>query len=145
MEQTKKRPVVSITRTECFNAAHRLHNDKFSDEKNKEIFGKCNNKNGHGHNYTVEISLEGPVDPDTGMVVNLITVKDCIQNILKELDHKNLDLDVEYFKNVVSSAENIAIYIWDKMAETLPDASLLKEVKLHETSKNVVVYRGKTL
>lgn len=136
------RPVVSVRRIETFSAAHRLHNAKFSDEKNREIFGKCNNPNGHGHNYTVEVTLEGTVDEDTGMVINLVDLKQYIGDVLKTLDHKNLDLDVEYFKNVVSTAENIVVYIWEKMAEKLPDARLLKELTLHETGKNVVVYRG---
>lgn len=137
-----KRPIVSVTRREGFNAAHRLHNNKLSDQENREIFGKCNNKNGHGHNYFVEITVEGPVDPDTGMVLNLTGLKRDIQRIIEGLDHKNLDLDVEYFKNVVSSAENIAVYFWDKLNPTVP-AGLLKEVKLYETSKNIAVYRGK--
>lgn len=140
--ESKTRPIVRVKRIETFSAAHRLYNTKFSDEKNMEIFGKCANKNGHGHNYTVEVILEGPVDRDTGMVVNLVELKEYIGDVLKQLDHKNLDLDVEYFKNVVSTAENIAVYIWEKMVEKLPDSSLLKEVKLQETNKNSVVYRG---
>lgn len=142
LEENKKIPVVSVKRIETFSAAHRLYNAKFSDEKNMEIFGKCGNKNGHGHNYTVEVTLEGPVDQDTGMVMNLVAVKEYLQDILKKVDHKNLDVEVEYFKNIVSSAENIAVYIWEKMAEKLPDTSLLKEVKLHETNKNSVMYKG---
>lgn len=142
MAEQDQLPIVSVTRVESFNAAHRLHNPLFSDDKNKEIFGKCNNKNGHGHNYTVQVTVEGPVDQDTGMVINLVSLKDDIQRVISELDHKNLDLDVEYFKNVVSSSENIVVYIWDKLAESLP-GGLLKEVKLYETSKNIAVYRGK--
>jgi 6-pyruvoyltetrahydropterin/6-carboxytetrahydropterin synthase len=114
-----------------------------SDEENKEVFGKCNHINGHGHNYTVEVSLKGPVDRRTGMVMNLTELKVIMDDaIMKPLDHKNIDKDVLYFKSVPSTAENIAIFIFDSIQERLARPELLFEVKLYETDKNIVAYQG---
>ncbi|XP_074476841.1 6-pyruvoyl tetrahydrobiopterin synthase isoform X2 [Sebastes fasciatus] len=112
-----------ITRIQNFSACHRLHSVHLSDEDNKRVYGKCNNPNGHGHNYNVEVTVRG---------------KDVI---MTPLDHKNLDKDVPYFSTVVSTTENLAVYIWDNMVKVLPP-NLLYEIKIHETDKNVVVYRG---
>ncbi|ESO83870.1 hypothetical protein LOTGIDRAFT_196888 [Lottia gigantea] len=135
-------PIVYITRKESFSACHRLHSKTLSDAENQEIFGKCNHINGHGHNYTVEVVLKGPVDPVTGMVMNLVVLKqhmkECIMDVM---DHKNIDLDVPYFKDKVSTAENIAIFIWKQLEEKL-SKGLLYEIKLHETDKNIVSYKG---
>ncbi|XP_042198383.1 6-pyruvoyl tetrahydrobiopterin synthase isoform X1 [Callorhinchus milii] len=131
-----------LTRVERFSACHRLHSDSLSAEENERIFGKCNNPNGHGHNYKVEVTVRGEVNPKTGMVINLTDLKQHLQDaIMKPLDHKNLDKDVPYFANVVSTTENIAVYIWDRLQQCLP-VGLLYEVKVHETDKNIVVYRG---
>lgn len=114
-----------------------------SDDENKKVFGKCNHLNGHGHNYTVEVSLRGPVDRRTGMVMNLTELKVIMDNaIMMPLDHKNIDKDVEYFKTVPSTAENIAIFIFDSIQERLAKPELLFEVKLYETDKNIVAYQG---
>lgn len=134
-------PIVYITRKESFCASHRLHNPKLSDEENRSIFGKCNNKNGHGHNYTIKVTVCGPVDPITGMVMNLTDLKKHMNSVLDPLDHKNLDLDVAYFTDVCSTAENIAVYIWNSLWELLPEG-LLYEVKVNETGKNSARYRG---
>ncbi|XP_037610494.1 6-pyruvoyl tetrahydrobiopterin synthase isoform X2 [Sebastes umbrosus] len=112
-----------ITRIQNFSACHRLHSVHLSDEDNQRVYGKCNNPNGHGHNYNVEVTVRG---------------KDVI---MTPLDHKNLDKDVPYFSTVVSTTENLAVYIWDNMVKVLPP-DLLYEIKIHETDKNVVVYRG---
>ncbi|XP_038591383.1 6-pyruvoyl tetrahydrobiopterin synthase [Micropterus salmoides] len=134
--------MVYITRVESFNASHRLHSIHLSDEENKRVYGKCNNPNGHGHNYKVEVTLYGKVDRLTGMVMNLTDLKKCIEEvIMNTMDHKNLDKDVPYFANVVSTTENVAVYIWDNMVKLLPP-NLLYEIKIHETEKNIVVYRG---
>ncbi|XP_072881934.1 6-pyruvoyl tetrahydrobiopterin synthase isoform X1 [Hemitrygon akajei] len=134
--------VVRVTRAESFCAAHRLHSNSLSDEENKRIFGQCNNPNGHGHNYKVEVTVCGEVNPITGMVINITELKEHLQEvIMKQLDHKNLDKDVPYFANVVSTTENIAIYIWENLQKRLPPG-LLDEVKVYETKKNIVVYRG---
>ncbi|XP_030629797.1 6-pyruvoyl tetrahydrobiopterin synthase [Chanos chanos] len=131
-----------ITRVESFSACHRLHSKSLSDEENKKIFGKCNNPHGHGHNYKVEVTVRGKIDRQTGMVMNLTDLKQYIeQAIMKPLDHKNLDKDVPYFANVVSTTENVAVYIWDSLVHLLPP-NMLYEIKVHETDKNIVVYRG---
>ena len=115
----------------------------FSSEDNKTIFGKCNNPNGHGHNYVVEVTVKGPVDTDTGMVMNLTDVKKIInKNVMIPLDHKNLDKDVPYFKNVVSTTENVAIFIFNSIRSELPNQVSLYEIKIWETEKNIVIYRG---
>ncbi|XP_070783198.1 6-pyruvoyl tetrahydrobiopterin synthase [Enoplosus armatus] len=131
-----------ITRVESFSASHRLHSIHLSDEENKRVYGKCNNPNGHGHNYKVEVTVHGKIDRLTGMVMNLTDLKKCIEDvIMTTLDHKNLDKDVPYFANVVSTTENVAVYIWDNMVKALPP-NLLYEIKIHESDKNIVVYRG---
>ncbi|CAF1110863.1 unnamed protein product, partial [Brachionus calyciflorus] len=109
--------IVYLTRVESFSAAHTLNNKNLSVEENKKIFSKCNNC--HGHNYKVEITVMGTVDPITGMVINITILKKFIQEILDQLDHKNLDEDVEYFKNVVSTTENLCIFIWNSLEERL--------------------------
>ena len=104
---------VTVSRRAHFNAAHRLHVENWSDEKNSKIFGKCSNPNYHGHNYELIVSLTGEVNPKTGMVIDLKDLKDIIKEHIEEpLDHKNLNMDVEYFKNVMPSAENICIFIY---------------------------------
>ncbi|XP_051795091.1 6-pyruvoyl tetrahydrobiopterin synthase isoform X3 [Acanthochromis polyacanthus] len=113
-----------------------------TDKENKEVYGKCNNPNGHGHNYKVEVTVRGKIDPVTGMVMNLTDLKKCIEEVIMiPLDHKNLDKDVPFFASVVSTTENVAVYIWDNMAKVLPP-NLLYEIKIYETDKNIVVYRG---
>ncbi|XP_078609172.1 6-pyruvoyl tetrahydrobiopterin synthase-like [Branchiostoma floridae x Branchiostoma japonicum] len=134
--------IVYLSRIESFSASHRLHSNQLSDEDNLRIFGKCNNPNGHGHNYKVEVTLRKEVDPVTGMAMNLVDLKGIMQRaIMEPLDHKNLDKDVPYFQSLVSTTENVAIYIWDNMVNLLPEGSL-HEVKIHETDKNIVCYRG---
>uniref|UniRef100_A0A8C1VU00 6-pyruvoyl tetrahydrobiopterin synthase n=2 Tax=Cyprinus carpio TaxID=7962 RepID=A0A8C1VU00_CYPCA len=131
-----------ITRVQSFSACHRLHSKSLSDEENKRIFGKCNNPNGHGHNYTVEVTVRGKIDKNTGMVMNLTDLKEYIEEaIMKPFDHKNLDLDVPYFADVVSTTENLSVFIWDSMVKLLPPDSL-HEIRIYETDKNIVVYRG---
>ncbi|XP_028332533.1 6-pyruvoyl tetrahydrobiopterin synthase [Gouania willdenowi] len=131
-----------ITRIQSFSACHRLHSLGLSDEDNIKVFGKCNNPNGHGHNYKVEVTVRSKIDAVTGMVMNLTDLKMYIEDvIMTPLDHKNLDKDVPYFANVVSTTENLAVYIWDNMVKVLPTDTLY-EIKIHETDKNIVVYRG---
>jgi len=138
------RPIVSVRRTETFSAAHRLHSKLLSDEQNRSIYDKCNNANGHGHNYKVEATCRGPIDPTTGMVVNLADLKKALKRVVDELDHKHLDLDVAYFANVVSTTENVCVYIYDQLRSRLPDPLLLHSVRVHETDKNVFTYHGQT-
>ena len=133
---------VTVSRRAHFNAAHRLHVENWSDEKNSKIFGKCSNPNYHGHNYELIVSLTGEVNPKTGMVIDLKDLKDIIKEHIEEpLDHKNLNLDVEYFKNVMPSAENICIFIWNKLRKQI-DLDKKLEVVLYETPRNFVKFSG---
>jgi len=130
----------AIIRRAQFNAAHRLHNDNWSSEKNNEIFGKCNNPNFHGHNYIVEVKVIGEVDPDTGYVLDAKILKQIInRKIIDKYDHKNLNLDVPDFKNLIPTAENIARVIFDNIRISLSNDLELK-IKLYETENNIVVY-----
>ena len=121
-----------------------LSHRSLSDAQNAEIYGKCNRANGHGHNYTVEVTVYGEVSPETGMVINLTDLKQHMKAcIVDPMDHTNLDKDVPHFKaGVVSSVENIAVFIWNGLKAVLPDPAMLYEVKVFETDKNVAVYRG---
>lgn len=134
--------MVHVTRTEHFSAAHRLHNDAWSDERNAEVFGKCNNAAGHGHNYVLEVTVAGEVDPDTGYVIDLKVLKDVIRReVISQVDHRNLNVDVPFMRGIIPTAENIAIAIWRQLAPALPSGRLVK-VLLRETVNNVVEYRG---
>jgi 6-pyruvoyltetrahydropterin/6-carboxytetrahydropterin synthase len=134
-------PTVTVTRRVHFNAAHRLHNPAWSDEQNRQVFGPCNNPNYHGHNYELDISVEGEVDPQTGYVVDLGVVKRIAEEVvLTALDHKNLNLDVPEFQNRNPTAENIVVVIWDLLHGRLPGR--LVKLVLWETPRNYVEYRG---
>jgi len=136
-------PLVYLTRRETLSACHRLHSIYLSDEENKEIFDKCNNPNGHGHNYVIEVTVKGEVDGKTGMVINITDLKKIMdQAIMKPLDHKNIDKDVPYFSNVVSTTENVAVFVWKGVKNLLPENVTLDQVKIWETEKNIVVYKG---
>lgn len=132
----------SITRRLTFSAAHRLHSDKLSPEENRRVFGKCNHPNGHGHNYTLEVTVTGPIDRTTGMVFNLTELKQVMTEVIEhDIDHKNLNVDVPAFKDLNPTAENIAFVLWGLIARRLPKG-LLSEVRLIETENNFVSYRG---
>ncbi|XP_072277861.1 6-pyruvoyl tetrahydrobiopterin synthase [Pyxicephalus adspersus] len=140
-EQQRAR-TIELSRSTWFSASHRLHCKSLSDEENSNIFGKCNNPNGHGHNYKVIVTVRGKIDPVTGMVMNLTDLKKHMEDVIMvQLDHKNLDQDVPYFKNVVSSVENLTVFIWDGLLEKIPPG-LLHEVCIHETDCNIATYRG---
>lgn len=131
---------ISAYRTAHFNAAHRLHNPNWSDEKNQEVFGLCNNPLYHGHNYELEVRVTGEVDPDTGYLIDLKILKDVIkQEIEKRFDHKNLNLETEEFKNLNPTAENICYVIWKILDKKLDDKYDVG-VKLYETPRNYVEY-----
>lgn len=133
---------VAVYRKEHFNAAHRLHNPSWSDEKNKQVFGKCNNPNYHGHNYELIVKLIGPVDADTGYVYDMKILSDLIKdNVLNRFDHKNLNLDTEEFKNINPTAENIAVVIWNILREKI-DNKFELIIRLYETERNFVEYDG---
>ncbi|XP_070346402.1 6-pyruvoyl tetrahydrobiopterin synthase isoform X4 [Equus asinus] len=154
-----------VSRLVSFSATHRLHSKSLSNEENLKLFGKCNNPNGHGHNYKdlcldvnllkvmlvfwyfvlfpiVMVTVQGEIDPVTGMVMNLTDLKEYMEEaIMKPLDHKNLDLDVPYFADIVSTTENVAVYIWENLQKFLP-VGVLYKVKVYETDNNIVVYKG---
>ncbi len=131
---------VAICRVEHFNAAHRLHNPLWSDEKNKEVFGLCNNKNYHGHNYELIVKVIGCIEPETGFVIDIKTLSNLIKgNVLDRFDHKNLNLDVAEFEHLNPSAENIAVVIYNILRPFINESLELK-VTLYETERNFVEY-----
>jgi len=131
---------ISVFRKEHFNAAHRLNNPDWSSEKNKEIFGLCNNANYHGHNYELIIQITGTINPETGYVIDMKVLSDLAQEeVLKKFDHKNLNLDVPEFKNLNPSAENIAIVIYHKLRVKIA-AELDLKIRLYETERNFVEF-----
>ena len=132
-----------VCRRATFNAAHRLFRKDWSDEKNSAVFGKCNNPNFHGHNYVLEVWIEGAIDTETGYVIDLKIVKDLIKNeITDRFDHKNLNLDCKEFLNLNPTAENIAVVCWNLLRSEL-DAKYELSIKLWETENNLVEYAGK--
>lgn len=131
----------SLTKVYSFSAAHRLHNDKFSDQKNLEIFGKCNNLNGHGHDYSLELTIGGEIDSETGMIIDITKLDELVGVVVDELDHKRLDIEIDHFSEVRASGENIAKYLWDKIVVLIPKPSYLSHVRLWETSENFFDYK----
>ena len=135
---------VRVIRRERFNAAHRLFNPNWSDKKNEQIFGKCANKNWHGHNYELFVTVEGPIDPDTGYVMDLKKLSDIIKhNVVDKMDHRNLNLEVDFMKGVITTAENIAVKIYEQIEKDIKLTTCsLHSVKLYETENNYVEYYG---
>lgn len=136
--------MIYVTRKEHFNAAHKLYRPEWSDEKNKEVFGKCANKNWHGHNYNLFVTVKGIPDPLTGFVIDLKEMSDIIKKeIVDELDHKNLNMDVPFLEGIMASTENLAIEIWKILSPKLKrDNCTLHSIKLYETENNFVEYLG---
>jgi 6-pyruvoyltetrahydropterin/6-carboxytetrahydropterin synthase len=133
---------VTVFRKEHFNAAHRLNNPNWSDEMNENIFGKCNNKNFHGHNYELIVQIKGSIDPETGYLIDLKILSDIIkEHILNRFDHKNLNLDTDEFQNLNPTAENIAVVIWNILRKQLEEKYDLT-IRLYETERNFVEYDG---
>jgi 6-pyruvoyltetrahydropterin/6-carboxytetrahydropterin synthase len=131
---------ISVFRKAHFNAAHRLYNPNWTDEKNEAVFGLCNNPNYHGHNYELEVQLTGDIDPDTGYAYDLGKLADIIkEHIEKRFDHKNLNLDCPEFKNLNPTAENIAVVIWKILRGRIEKQYDLK-IRLYETPRNYVEY-----
>jgi len=137
--------MIYITRRLEFCASHRLYNPKFTDEKNEATFGLCNNPNGHGHNYILDVTVAGEVAPETGMVLDLKTLKSLInKKIVDKVDHKNFNVDVDFMQGIIPTAENIAIKFWEILEANITNGKL-HEVKLFESERNFVVYRGETV
>ena len=135
-------PTVYVTRKAHFNAAHRLHNPGKSDAWNQATFGACNSPNWHGHNYTLEVTVAGEPDPETGYVLDLADLSRLIDHhVIHHLDHKNLNVDVPFLEHIIPSTENLVVAIWDRLAPVLP-AGRLHRVYLGETEKNSAEYFG---
>ena len=130
-----------VTKRLSFCAAHRLFNPRLNDEENAKLFGKCSFPGGHGHNYTLEVTVCGDVDRKTGMIIDVKKLKDIIEcEVVSKLDHKNLNTDVEFLKNTIPSVENMVVKIW-KILNKKIDKGRLYEVKLFETKDNAATYR----
>ena len=133
---------ITVCRKAHFNAAHKLHNKNRSKEENTKVFGKCSNENFHGHNYELIVKIYGEIDQNTGMVIDLSYLKKIIEKeIEEELDHKNLNLDIPYFKKIIPTTENLAIYIWKKLNKAI-ELNCKITVVLYETPRNFVEYTG---
>ena len=139
-----KSNIVYITRKEHFNAAHRLHRPDWTDEQNEAVFGRCANKNWHGHNFDLYVTVKGTPNPDTGFLFDLKKLKVLIvKEVTDHLDHKNLNLDVPFLEGVLPSIENIAMAIWDRLDPHIKsDTCSLHSIKLYETQNNYVEYFG---
>lgn len=135
--------MVYLTRSEHFNAAHKLYNPAWSYEKNEEVFGKCANENWHGHNYELLVTVKGQPSPDTGFVFDVKKLSHIIkEHIIEKIDHHNLNLDVEIMRGKMCSTENLAIAIWKELLPHLPVGVQLHAIKLYETPRIFVEYFG---
>jgi 6-pyruvoyltetrahydropterin/6-carboxytetrahydropterin synthase len=136
--------LVYITRKEHFNAAHRLFSPGFSDEENMRVFGKCSNPNWHGHNYTLFVTVKGPVSAETGFVANLKDVSNIIQErVISKMDHRNINLEVDFMAGKLASTENLAVAIWNELeAEVRNLGAALHCVRIEETENNAADYYG---
>ena len=135
---------IYITRRETFNGAHKLWQANWSEEKNQEVFGKCSNKNWHGHNFVLLVTVKGKPDPLTGFVMNLKNLSAIIkEHVIEALDHKNLNLDVPFLNGIMASTENLSIAIWNQLEKpSAEDGGVLAKIKLIETENNFVEYYG---
>ena len=134
--------MVYVTRREVFSASHRLLNESLSEKENKEIYDKCNNEYGHGHNYVLEVIVAGEVNPETGYVIDLKKLKKIIrENIIRKVDHRHFNYDVDFMNGIIPTAENIAKEIWNVLINKIEEGKLYS-VKLFETENNYAEYKG---
>lgn len=136
--------MIYITRRERFNAGHRMYRPDWDDEKNMEVYGKCSNPNWHGHNYNLYVTVKGNVDPETGYLINLKKLSKVIkQHIIEKIDHKNINLEVDFMSGKIASTENLAVSIWDTLVKPVEELGIaLHCVKIEETENNIVKYYG---
>lgn len=134
-------PQVRVTRTVHFSAAHRLHNPHWSEQRNSDVFGPCNSPNWHGHNYELDVTVEGEVDPATGYVIDLKVLKELAEDVVGDLDHRNLNLDVAWLRDLMPSTENLVVALWKRIEPRLPSGRLARLV-LWETPRNRAEYHG---
>ena len=131
-----------VTKKMSFSAAHRLFNPKLSEEENREIYGKCSNPHGHGHYYTLEITIKGKIDERTGMIINIDELEDVAKKeIIDKVDHQNLNLDVDFLKDTIPTMENLAKKFWEILKDKIPKGELYK-IKIYESGNNYVIYKG---
>ncbi len=136
-------PEVTVTRRMHFNAAHRVHNPELSDAENERLFGRCNNPNWHGHNYVLDVSVVGPIENRTGYVMDLAALKRVVQeSVIDEVDHRNFNVEVDFMRGVIPTAENIVVGCWKVLAPRVAPARLVRLV-LWETPNNYVEYEGR--
>jgi 6-pyruvoyltetrahydropterin/6-carboxytetrahydropterin synthase len=136
-------PEVRVTRRLHFSAAHRLFRSEWSQAKNADVFGDCSHVNWHGHNYELEVTVAGAVDPETGFVIDLKDLRDLVQSrIVADVDHRNLNLDVSWMKGVLPSTENFVVAIWNRLEGAMPKGVRLERILLEETPRNFVEYTG---
>jgi 6-pyruvoyltetrahydropterin/6-carboxytetrahydropterin synthase len=143
-----KKPCVEITRREEFSAAHRLHNPALSDEENRHLYGICNNPNGHGHNYAVEVTVRGPVPDGTGMVMDLNRLMVILkEELIDAVDHKHLNLDVPFMAGIIPTAENVVIAFWKRIEPRIQrfEGTRLQRIRLYESRNNFVDYQGEAV
>jgi 6-pyruvoyltetrahydropterin/6-carboxytetrahydropterin synthase len=134
--------MVYVTRKETFSAAHRLYNPTFSDERNEAVFDKCNNLHGHGHNYTLEVTVRGVPDPETGYVIDLKRLRDIIDEvIIDKVDHKHLNYDVDFLHGIIPTVENLCVVFWQQLEHRLPSGELHR-IRVFESDNNVADYYG---
>ena len=134
--------MVYVTRKAHFAAAHRLFNPSWSMEQNDKVFGKCNNPNGHGHNYNIEVTVAGTPPPETGMVIDLKVLAEIVdRELIERVDHKHLNVDVPFLQGIIPTAENMAMAFWKVLAPKIPYGKL-SSIKLYESENNLVEYRG---
>lgn len=136
-------PNVRVTRRVHWNSAHRLYRPDWSDERNAEVFGVCSNPHGHGHNYEMDVTVAGPVDPETGYVLDLKILKEILEErVVGDLDHRNLNVEVEWLEGVNPTTENLVVAIWGRLHDRLPPGLVLERIVLWETPRNHVEYTG---
>jgi len=137
-------PRVSVTRRVHFSAAHRLYRPDWSDERNREVFGACSNPHWHGHNYELDVTVEGEVDPETGYVMDLKELKVAVEDrVVSDLDHRNLNREVEWLDGLNPTTENLVVAIWGRISGHLPEGARLVRLTLWETPRNYVEYEGR--
>ena len=136
--------MIYLTRRERFSAAHRMFRHEWTDEKNLEVFGKCSNPNWHGHNYELFVTVKGKISEDHGFVINMTTLKHIIlEKVIQKIDHKNMNLEVEFMKGRIATTENLAIAIWDELKPAIEQqGAILHCVRIEETENNSIEYYG---
>ncbi len=136
-------PTVRATRRIHFSAAHRLFRSDWSDERNAEVFGDCANPNWHGHNYELDVTVEGEIDRETGFVMDLKLLRDALEaRVIEDVDHRNLNLEVPWLEGINPTTENLAVAIWGRLVDAVPAGARLASVMVHETPRNSVEYTG---